>query len=71
MLMATTMVSSTATLVEACLVVVVSLAVTPGDEGATTPVPSALQHSHRVVAPFPKEIQMQQLRILAPVSGHG
>jgi hypothetical protein len=64
------MVSSTATLVEACLVVVVSLAVTPGDEGAT-PVPSALQHSHRVVAPFPKEIQMQQLRILAPVSGHG
>jgi hypothetical protein len=47
---------------------VASSAVNPGDEGATL-VPSVLQHGNQAVASFLIEVQMQQLKILVPVSG--
>jgi hypothetical protein len=57
-----------ATLAKAWLPVVESSAVNPGDEGATL-VPSVLQHGNQAVASFLIEEQMQQLKILVPVSG--
>jgi hypothetical protein len=57
-----------ATLAKAWLPVVESSAVNPGDEGATI-VPSVLQHGNQAVASFLIEVQMQQLKILVPVSG--
>jgi hypothetical protein len=41
----------------------------PGNESTTLVLPG-LQYDHQVVASFLIEVQMQQLHILVPVSGH-